>query len=153
MVQFAQETQSKHPGIIHAYTHHEYTELTADVALDPGFLDNTYGIGRQVVEAIRAAGGQAGLDAPGSAQQQQPEIWAGEIAGHNGGGVPGFAGMLRHSYWYADALGAKAKAGYGAVCRQDLIGASYGLLSDSFEVGEGTNVPIQHRALRGQFDA
>ena len=33
--------------------------------------------------------------------------------------------------WYADALGAKARNGYSAFCRQDLIGADYGLLDCS----------------------
>ena len=35
------------------------------------------------------------------------------------------------SLWYADALGAKARAGYAGFCRQDYIGADYGLLDCS----------------------
>lgn len=149
LIAFAKASESSHPGMMTGITHHEYTELTADDAMNPDFLDNTYRIGRQVVDAVNAASMAGRRESRSSSSSSSsssmttptsmldaplPRVWAGEIAGHNGGGVVGFAGMLRHSFWYADALGAKAKAGYGAFCRQDLIGASYGLLSDSFEV-------------------
>jgi len=36
-----------------------------------------------------------------------------------------------NSAWYLDALGTKARAGYQAFCRQDFIGADYGLVDCS----------------------
>merc|ERR1711871_744186 len=47
------------------------------------------------------------------------------------------------SFWYMDALGAKARHGYGAFCRQDLIGADYGLADCS----TGTALPDFWAAL------
>jgi len=41
------------------------------------------------------------------------------------------------SFWYLDALGTKALHGYGALCRQDFIGADYGMTDCS----TGTPLP------------
>ena len=64
------------------------------------------------------------------------QAWAGEVGPHNGGSVPCDHTTMRwanfgDSLWYMDTLGTKALNGYGAVCRQDLIGADYGLLDCS----------------------
>ncbi len=112
-------------GRLRAVTHHEYIEINETNVRDPAFLDYTYGIAEQVVRAIR--GVSAGV-----------EIWAGEIGPHNGQGGPGDAtpgncagnrvcGRFGSALWYADAMASKARAGYAAFCRQDFIGADYGL--------------------------
>ncbi len=38
-------------------------------------------------------------------------------------------GRFGSTLWYADAMASKAVAGYAAFCRQDLVGADYGLLN------------------------
>ena len=60
------------------------------------------------------------------------EVWGGEIGPHNGGSPPCDHTSMRwanfgDSFWYADSLGSKAANGYQAHCRQDYIGADYGL--------------------------
>jgi len=114
-------------GRLRAVTHHEYIEINETAVLDPAFLDLTAEIAAQVVARVRA------VDA-------RVEIWAGEIGPHNGDGGPGdgrpgncagnvVCGRWGSAMWYADAMAAKARAGYAAFCRQDLIGADYGLLN------------------------
>lgn len=116
-------------GRLRAVTHHEYIEVNSSNILDPATLDLTGQIAAQVVAAIRA------VDA-------SVEIWAGEIGPHNGQGGPGdgrpancgdnlICGRWGSTLWYADAMASKAAAGYAAFCRQDLIGADYGLLNVS----------------------
>jgi len=112
---------------LHAVTHHEYIEINETAVLQPAFLDMTAGIARQVVAAVRAVSASV-------------EVWAGEIGPHNGDGGPGdgtpgncagnlVCGRWGSALWYADAMAAKANAGYAAFCRQDYIGADYGLLN------------------------
>ena len=114
-------------GRLFAVTHHEYIEINATNVLDPAFLDTTAAIAVQVVAAVRAVDARA-------------EVWAGEIGPHNGQGGPGdgrpgncggnlVCGRYGSALWYADAMAAKARAGYAAFCRQDVIGADYGLLN------------------------
>ena len=38
-------------------------------------------------------------------------------------------GRFGSTLWYADAMASKAVAGYAAFCRQDLVGADYGILN------------------------
>jgi heparanase 1 len=116
-------------GRLHAVTHHEYIEINATNVVDPAFLDTTYNIAVQVVAKIRNVSADV-------------EVWVGETAGHNGMGGPGdktpgncggnqVCGRWGSSLWYADAMASKARAGYSAFCRQDLIGADYGLTNFS----------------------
>ncbi len=88
---------------------HEYIEVNETSVVDPVFLDNTYNLATQVVAAVRAASPQAPLP-----------VWAGEIGPHNGQGTTSansrcadnrVCGRFGSALWYADALGAKAKAG------------------------------------------
>jgi heparanase len=109
--------------VLGAVTHHEYIEIDATSCTDPSFLDNTAKIGAQAVAAVRKASSSV-------------EVWAGEIGPHNGGTTPNpncagnhVCGRWGSTLWYADALGAKATAGYAAFCRQDLVGADYALLN------------------------
>jgi heparanase len=116
---FASATAS----IVSAITHHEYIEIDADSCTNATFLDQTGLIGAQAVAAVRKASSSV-------------EVWAGEIGPHNGGTTPNpncfgnhVCGRWGSTLWYADALGAKATAGYAAFCRQDLVGADYALLN------------------------
>ncbi len=68
-------------------------------------------------------------------------IWGGEIGPHNGGSPPCDHTSMRwarfgDSIWYADALASKARHGYTGFCRQDYVGADYGLVDCS------TGVPL-----------
>ena len=94
--------------------------MLANTSLVPAALDVTGGIAAAVNATMRAL-------APGL------EVWAGEIGPHNGGSPPCNSSALRwatfaDTFWYVDALGSKARHGYQAFCRQDFVGADYGLL-------------------------
>ena len=110
-------------SILHAVTHHEYIEIDAANVLNATFLDNSAAIAHAVVKAVRGA-------------SPTVQVWAGEIGPHNGGTMPNpncagnhVCGRFGSAVWYADSLAAKATAGYSVYCRQDLIGADYGLLN------------------------
>jgi hypothetical protein len=100
---------------IEGVTHHEYIEVGNGSFADAAKLDLSAAIGRVTQQAVRAVDRQVG-------------IWAGEIGPHNGGSPVCSHASMRwavygDSIWYADALGAKARAGYAGFCRQDYIGA------------------------------
>ena len=59
------------------------------------------------------------------------EMWCGECGPHNGGGLPGVTDTMTSSFWYMDALGGLAKAGYSQHGRQALVGSHYGLLEET----------------------
>ena len=111
---------------LHAVTHHEYIEIDYLNVLNSTFLDESALLGGQVVAAVRAV-------------SKGVQVWAGEIGPHNGGGGSTTAptncagnrvcGRFGSAIWYADALAAKAAAGYAKFCRQDAIGADYALLN------------------------
>ena len=114
-------------GRLFAVNHHCYIEINATNVLDPLFLDLTGAIARQVVAAVRNVSATV-------------EIHAGEIGPHNGDGGPGdgrpgncagnlVCGRWGSSLWYADSMGAMARAGYAAFMRQDFVGADYGLVN------------------------
>merc|ERR1719253_62453 len=76
------------------------------------------------------------------------EVWGGEIGPHNGGSPVCDHTTMRwanfgDSFWYADALASKAAYGYETFCRQDYIGADYGLVDCS----TGTPLPDYYTAL------
>ena len=112
---------------LHAITHHEYIEVDPDPVVPPtaGALNITDQITFAVNETLAAT-------APGV------QIWAGEIGPHNGGSPPCDHGSMRwanfgDSFWYLDAMGTKAAGGYSVFCRQDFIGADYGMLDCATE--------------------
>ena len=120
---------------LHAATHHEYVEVDATSFQSPSVLDNTGAIARMVNRTVREAN-------PAVA------VWGGEIGPHNGGSPPCDHTSMRwanygDSLWFSDALAAAARNGYGAFCRQDLIGADYGLLDCS----TGSPLPDYYTAL------
>lgn len=127
VLKFLQEYAVAAKPFLAAVTHHEYIEIDHSNVLNATFLGLTAAIGRATVAALAAA-------APGV------RVWAGEIGPHNGGtfgpggAVPDCAGNLvcgrfGSTVWYADAMAAKAAAGYAAFCRQDVVGADYALLN------------------------
>ena len=118
---FANYTSS----FLHAVTHHEYIEIDYMNVLNSTFLDESYLLGLQVVQAVRNV-------------SHTIEIWAGEIGPHNGGTLPTpncannrVCGKFGSAIWYADSMASKALAGYQQYCRQDLVGADYALLNAS----------------------
>ena len=102
---------------------HEYIEVTSSPRgfTAPTRLDMNSRIAAAVSTTIRKV-------APKAA------IWGGEIGPHNGGNpVCDQQRTMRwavygDTLWYADALATKAKHGYTGFCRQDYIGADYGLV-------------------------
>ena len=114
---------------LHAATLHEYIDVgfngTAWTSLDPDVLDRTGACADDFRNTVRDTCAAVGMP--------QPEVWAGEIGPHNGGSPPCDRSSMRwanfaNSFWYVDALASKAAHGFSAFCRQDFIGADYGLL-------------------------
>lgn len=108
---------------IHGATHHEYIEVDSSSFTSPSKLDTTrdiaVAVNKTVAEHFPAA-----------------RAVAGEIGPHNGGSPPCDHTSMRwsnfgNSLWYVDALATKAKAGYGAFCRQDYVGIDYGMVDCS----------------------
>jgi heparanase 1 len=58
----------------------------------------------------------------------QTQLWIGESASHAGGGTPTVSNRYASLYYYMDSLGATAAANHSGFLRQDLTGASYGLV-------------------------
>jgi len=120
---------------IYAVTHHEYIEVDSTSFTSPNKLDVT----KVIAVAVNAS---VASILPGV------QAWAGEVGPHNGGSPPCDHTTMRwanfgDSLWYADAMAAKARHGYGAFCRQDYIGADYGLVDCS----TGTPLPDFWTAL------
>ena len=119
-------------GGLAAVTHHEYIQLTAATVLNASMLDWSRANAAAVVAAVRSANATV-------------PIWAGETALHTGNSAGdslvancssnGLCGRFGSVIWYADAMGAKAAAGYALFARQDLVGASYALINTSLPNG------------------
>lgn len=115
-----------------AVTHHEYSELNATTVLDPSQLDATAVNAAAVVAAVRASNATV-------------PVWTDESAAHTGDSPAGsmvadcdnngLCGRFGSVLWYADALGAKARAGIALFARQDLVGGSYALVNTSTPSG------------------
>jgi heparanase 1 len=108
---------------LYGITHHEYIEVDNTTAFNASVLDRTTTIANRV-KTITAA------------NFPSAEVWAGEIGPHNGGSPKCDHTAMNYatfadSVWYADALGSKALAGYQRVCRQDFVGADYGMVDCS----------------------
>jgi heparanase 1 len=114
-----------------AVTLHEYIDVgwngSSWLSLDPNVLDRTGEVADDFAGTVRGAwGGRGNKDPP-------PQLWAGEIGPHNGGSPPCNASSMRwanfaNTFWYVDAMATKAAHGFSVFCRQDFIGADYGLL-------------------------
>eukprot|EP00755_Sulcionema_specki_P016788 Sspe_Gene.62840::Locus_35575_Transcript_2_3_Confidence_0.400_Length_1766::g.62840::m.62840/K07964/HPSE; heparanase len=126
MVEFV--TACREYGVpLEGVTHHEYIEVDITTFTSPDWLDRTMTIATAVNATISPLGVQ---------------VWAGEIGPHNGGSPPCNHEWMRwsvfgNSLWYVDSMGSKARAGYTGYCRQDYIGADYGLL----DCATGTPLP------------
>jgi hypothetical protein len=122
--EFVQATK----GMMYAITHHEYIEITSSNFNNPEFLARTEVVAKMVQETV-------------TKYSPDSEIWGGEVGPANGG-TGGACGNFASTFWYMNTLGTKAKYGYKAFCRQDLIGAAYGLLSDDYASGKAAPDPI-----------
>jgi hypothetical protein len=121
--QFIQATK----GMMYAITHHEYIETTSSNYNNPEYLDRTEVVAKMVQETV-------------TKYSPNSEIWGGEIGPANGG-TGGACGNYASTFWYLNTLGTKAKYGYKVFCRQDIIGAAYGLLSDDFASPSSISAP------------
>ena len=109
---------------LYAATHHEYIEVDDSTWTSPEKLD----VGEDIAVDINRT--VATFSAPFDGTYVLRV--AGEIGPHNGGSPPCDHSSMRwavfgDSLWYADSLALKAKHGYDLHCRQDFIGADYGL--------------------------
>lgn len=112
-------------------TLHKYIETDTQRDTNASRLDETTVRFRTFQEQVNA-----GWAASGNKQDAAPRSWGGEIGPHNGGSPPCNHSSMRwatfaDSLWYIDALGSAAKLGFEAFCRQDYIGADYGLVDCS----------------------
>ena len=151
MIAYITDYVNRTQQILTAVTHHEYIEINETNVLDPAFLDNTKGIARNVMAAVRAINSSL-------------EVWAGEIGPHNGGnfGPQGqspncegnrVCGRFGSALWYADAMAAKAREGYSAFFRQvDDPSASFPICFTSlYFFGDcGLHVQVLSRTSLGQ---
>ena len=118
----------------------------------PGFLDklsNYVSVVRRGVAEVSAARERGGLpvelgNTPGQ-KTAPPDLWVTEMGGAYNSGRPGVTDAFVSTFWFADALGLLALHGTQVVCRQTLIGGSYGLLSLGMSAGSMT--PQQAREL------
>lgn len=115
----------------YAATHHEYIEVGAEdntSFYNASYLQRAADISKNMAAAVRAEKAREGRK-----PSDGPQLWGGEIGPHNGGSPPCDASSERWSnfangFWYLQNLGSKANSGYSVMCRQDLVGADYGLL-------------------------
>jgi hypothetical protein len=117
-------------------TLHKYIETTTGRDTNGSRLDETTARFKLFQEQVNN-----GWAASGSAKPA-PRAWGGEVGPHNGGAPPCDHSSMRwatfaDSLWYTDALGSSAQLGFETFCRQDYIGADYGLL----DCATGTPLP------------
>lgn len=129
-------TECKKRGVpLYGATHHEYTEVDGTSFTSSDHLDVNAQIAKAVNKSIRS-------------RSSSVKVVGGEIGPHNGGSPPCDHTSMRwanfgDSLWYVDALASKARYGYETFCRQDYIGADYGLVDCS----TGTPLPDYYTAL------
>lgn len=109
---------------VDGFTYHMYLggQHTANVSnfTSADFLHRSYVGGEKILEVV---------------QKQCPRllgnIWAGETASANQGGLAGVSDKFADVFWYADQLGTLARLGHAGFQRQKLIsgGTNYGLIS------------------------
>ena len=110
-------------------TLHKYIEVTTARDTNATFLDKT----KARLSAYSTTVDKGWHSVAASSGLPPPRIWGGEVGPHNGGVPPCDHTSMRwatfaDSLWYVDGLATAATLGYEAICRQDLIGADYGLL-------------------------
>lgn len=113
---------------------------------DPQTLDTVLRWGDQVRGIVVEASGGLTLDPIGKTasgevpvlaerhreeQRKVPAVWLGETGSAQVGGQPGVSGTWAATLWWLDQLGAVARLGHSAQCRQTLVGADYGLLDEA----------------------
>jgi len=108
---------------LYGATHHEYIEVDSSSFTSPSKLDKNAQVGAAINKSVRSV-------------SDSVKIFGGEIGPHNGGSPQCDHTSMRwanfgDSLWYADALAAKSRSGYEGFCRQDYIGADYGLVDCS----------------------
>jgi len=119
-------------GLLAAATHHEYIQVNATTVLDPRYLDATASNAAALIAAVRAKNATLPLWAGETSLHTGVSAGDSLVANCSGNGVCGRFGSV---LWYADAMGAKARAGYAGFLRQDLVGASYALVNTSLPGG------------------
>lgn len=135
--------KAKRTSLLHAFTYHSYGAghaAATNGGSGPFGLRNAtvldwYGPAeyRQAVKPVHD------FAAPAS----HVETWIGEMATHAGGGTPSISDRYASLFFYMDSLSATAAANFSGFLRQDLTGASYGLIQGCAMTsgGAGTSEP------------
>ena len=121
-----------------AVTFHEYTQVTSASVLNGSALDASAHNAAALVAAVRRV-------------DPAVPVWGGEVGPHTGNSVGNttttgncsanrLCGRFGSCLWFADAMGASARAGVAGFARQDLVGASYALINTSAPGEPGTAV-------------
>lgn len=125
-----------------AYVMHSYNNDGGDAWTKPGFLAQT---GQQAV-GIRSFLN----DFAASSGTPPLPLLCGECGPHNGGGLRNVTTRAISSFWYTDAMHSLPILGVTQFNRQDLAGASYGLLeNDSFEPNPDYFAALAYATLSG----
>jgi hypothetical protein len=141
--------KAKRTSLLRAFTYHSYS--SADIAGQRVAAENggrgEFGLRNASVLDWYGASGfnkdsamvATGFNTPSS----QTQTWIGEMASCAGGGKPGVSDRYASLFFYVDSLSATAAANFSGFLRQDLTGASYGLVQGCARTsgGAGTSEP------------
>jgi heparanase 1 len=111
------------PGVVTAYTYHQYPQCTAPSPRDGFLMDPSCLLQLDSIASTCAATAKNYTKGP-----TIPAVWAGETADHSGGGIPNLTDTFRSSFYYAWQLGALPGNGVELAARQCLSGGDYELL-------------------------
>ena len=149
---WAQLQARKRTSLLKAFTYHSYSSGSAESAGRVARVSGTNG-GRgprglrnaTVLDWYGASGFEEDV-APVVAFNRpasHTESWIGEMASAPGGGTPGVSDRYASLFFYIDSLSAAAAANFSGFLRQDLAGASYGLVQGCARTtgGAGTSEP------------
>jgi hypothetical protein len=126
--------KAERTSLLRAFTYHSYS--SADIAGQRVAAENggrgEFGLRNASVLDWYGASGfnkdsamvATGFNTPSS----QTQTWIGEMASCAGGGRPGVSDRYASLFFYVDSLSAAAAANFSGFLRQDLTGASYGLV-------------------------
>ena len=95
--------------------------------------------------AFAAAAATRAARAAWAGTTAQPELWVTEMGGAYNSGRPGVTDAFVSAFWYADALGTLAAHRTKVVCRQTLLGGSYGLIA----LGNARRTPLANASAPG----
>ena len=116
--------------ILDGVTYHSYVDMNKTQLLTP------YGLDEQYRESVRMSDIWNEKGMKNKSQHCQGllnNIWAGEIAEHNNGGITNVTNTYYDGFWYLDALGTISNLGHAVFARQSFAAVgTYSLLSSDY---------------------